>query len=145
LSTCYNPTRPVEPHSRTFSREEAEALLPEIDRLLGEAQALAERLAAAEQSAQAEQWKLRSNGKVQPDASGEAPESTRRSLARQVSAVVERIQGMGIVVRDIRSGLIDFPSMRDERVIQLCWRRGEPFEIHWWHEVDDGFAGRQPL
>jgi hypothetical protein len=81
---------PVEPQPRTFSREEAEALLPEIDRLLGEAQALAERLAAAEQSAQAEQWKLRSNGKVQPELTGEAPEATRRSLARQVSAILER-------------------------------------------------------
>lgn len=136
---------PVEPQPRTFSREEAEALLPEIDRLLGEAQGLAQRLAAAEQGAQAEQWKVRANGKVQPEATAEAPEAIRRSLSRQMAAILERIQGMGIVVRDIRSGLIDFPSLRDERLIQLCWRRGEPLEIHWWHEVDDGFAGRQPL
>jgi hypothetical protein len=136
---------PVEPQPRTFSREEAEALLPEIDLLLGEAQGLAQRLAAAEQGAQAEQWKVRANGKVQPEATGEAPEAVRRSLSRQMATILERIQGMGIVVRDIRSGLIDFPSLRGERLIQLCWRRGEPLEIHWWHEVDDGFAGRQPL
>jgi hypothetical protein len=52
---------------------------------------------------------------------------------------------MGVIVRDVRSGLIDFPSMREGRLINLCWRRGEPLEIRWWHEVSVGFAGRQPL
>jgi hypothetical protein len=135
----------VEPQPRTFTREEAQALLPEVDRLLGEVQALAAKLAVAEQEAQAAQKKSRSNGAVHAGARGEPPESTRQSIAQDISRLLERLQGMGIVVRDVRSGLIDFPSLRDGRIINLCWRRGEPLEIRWWHEVAAGFAGRQPL
>jgi hypothetical protein len=130
---------------RTFTRQEAEALLPEIDRLLGEAQGLADKLATTEEAAQSAQWQVRANGKVQADASGESPEAARRAVGQRLRALLERIQRMGIVVRDVRSGLIDFPSLRDGRVVNLCWRRGEPLEIRWWHEVEAGFAGRQPL
>ncbi|HEV7664644.1 MAG TPA: DUF2203 domain-containing protein, partial [Chloroflexota bacterium] len=135
----------VEPHPRTFTREEAEGLLPEVDRLLGQAQTLRARLGTAEQAAQSEQWTVRSNGKVHPEATAETAETTRRTVARQLRALLERLQGLGIVVRDVESGLIDFPSVRDGRIIHLCWRRGEPLEIRWWHEVAAGFAGRQPL
>jgi hypothetical protein len=135
----------VDPQPRTFTREQAEALLPEVDRLLAEALAFAESLASTEKEAQAAQWKPRANGKVHAEGSGRAPEASRRSVARQLRQVIERIQSMGIVVRDIRSGLIDFPSMRDGRIVNLCWRRGEPLEIRWWHEVEAGFGGRQPL
>jgi hypothetical protein len=135
----------VDPQPRTFTREEAQALLPEVDQLLGEAQELARQLAQAEQEAQSAQWKPRANGKVHPAASGEPPQTTRRNVARQLGRIVERIRGMGIVLRDVRSGLIDFPSLREGRIVNLCWRRGEPLNIRWWHEVDAGFAGRQPL
>ncbi len=135
----------MDPQPRTFTREEAEALLPEVDRLLGEAQALAETLASTEQEAQAAHWKPRANGRVHAETGGKAPEADRRSVARQLRQLIERIQGIGIVLRDIRSGLIDFPSLREGRVVNLCWRRGEPLEILWWHEVEAGFGGRQAL
>jgi hypothetical protein len=135
----------VESRPRLFTREEAEAVLPEVDGLLGEVQALAEKLTSAEHEAQSAQWKLRSNGKVQPEASGESPEATRRALTQQLRELLERIQSRGIVVRDVRAGLIDFPSEREGRIINLCWQRGEALEIRWWHEVAAGFAGRQPL
>jgi hypothetical protein len=135
----------VEPRPRTFTHEEAEALLPAVDRLLSEAQALAESLASSEQAAEAAEWKPRANGKVQAEPEGNAPEASRRTVARQLQVVIERIHDLGIVVRDIRSGLIDFPSLREGRIVNLCWRRGEPLEIRWWHEVEAGFGGRQPL
>jgi hypothetical protein len=135
----------VDPQARTFTRDEAQALLPEVDRLLGQAQALAEKLAGAEQESRSAERKSRSNGAVHAGARGEPPESERRSLARELGRLMERIQAMGIVVRDVRSGLIDFPSLRNGRVVHLCWRRGEPLEIRWWHEIAAGFAGRQPL
>jgi hypothetical protein len=135
----------VEPHARTFTRQEAEALLPEVDRLLAEAQRLAERLRGTERQAQAEQSRARANGQVRPGAAAGVSDAERRALGAQLSALLERIQDMGIVLRDIRSGLIDFPSPREGRVVYLCWRRGEPFKIRWWHEIDAGFAGRQPL
>jgi hypothetical protein len=135
----------VEPQPRTFTREEAEALLPEVDRLLAEAQRFAEMLAASAQEAQAAQWKPRANGRVHLEPAGEVREAGSRSLTRQLRLLIERLQSMGIVVRDVRSGLIDFPSLRDGRIVNLCWRRGEPLEIRWWHEVEAGFAGRQPI
>ena len=135
----------VDPQPRTFTREEADALLPEVDRLLAEAQKLVDTLATSEQEAQAAQWKPRANGRVHLEPVGEVHDAGRRTLARQLRLLIERIQTMGIVVRDIRSGLIDFPSLREGRVVNLCWRRGEPLEIRWWHEVEAGFGGRQPL
>ena len=50
----------------------------------------------------------------------------------------------GIVLRDLDSGLIDFPAIRDDDEIYLCWIDGET-EIGYWHELDAGYAGRQPL
>ena len=64
---------PVESRPRTFTREEAEALLPEVDRLLREAQVLAENLSGAEGEAETAERKVRANGKVQPQASGDSP------------------------------------------------------------------------
>jgi hypothetical protein len=135
----------VDPQPRTFTREEAEALLPEVDRLLSEASKFVEALAATEQEAQAAEWKPRANGRVHLEPPGEVHAAGRRTLARQLRLVIERIQGMGIVVRDVRTGLIDFPSLREGRIVNLCWRRGEPLEIRFWHELEAGFAGRQPL
>lgn len=136
----------MQPHGRTFTREEAEALLPEVDRLLDEAQRLAQQLRGTEQHHQAEHRRARANGQVRAAGSAPvSPDAARRALGAQLSQLLERIQAMGIVVRDIRSGLIDFPSPRGGRIVYLCWRRGEPFEIRWWHEIEAGFAGRQPL
>ena len=52
--------------------------------------------------------------------------------------------GAWCVVKNVEQGLVDFPSLRDAREVYLCWHAGEP-EIQSWHEVDVGFAGRQPL
>lgn len=51
----------------------------------------------------------------------------------------------GIELKDYTRGLIDFPSLRSDRVVYLCWQIGDGDEIVWWHETDAGFAGRQPL
>jgi hypothetical protein len=135
----------VDAQSRTFTRAEAEAILPAVARLLDEAAALATRVVDAEQAAQTQQWRSRTNGTVKASSSGEVSATDRQVLARELGRLVERVQAMGVIVRDVRSGLIDFPSLREGRLINLCWRRGEPLEIRWWHEVSVGFAGRQPL
>ena len=57
---------------------------------------------------------------------------------------VRQIQSAGVLVKDINTGLLDFPSLRDGRAVYLCWQYDEP-EIFYWHEVDTGFARRQPL
>lgn len=55
------------------------------------------------------------------------------------------IDSMGVQLKDYGRGLIDFPAWRDGRVVLLCWQLGEGDEIEWWHDVEAGFAGRQPL
>jgi len=57
---------------------------------------------------------------------------------------VREINSHGIEVKDFERWLCDFPHMRDGRVVFLCWQRGED-SIQWWHDVEAGFAGRQPL
>ena len=135
----------MQPGGRTFSRAEAEALLPTVDRVLAEAQVLAERLRVAEAAAQAEHWKVRANGHLPVAPTGQATAAERRKTADQLARLIDRLQALGVVVRDIRGGLVDFPHQREDRIVYLCWRRGEPYEIRFWHEVDAGFAGRQPL
>lgn len=55
-----------------------------------------------------------------------------------------RLDGWGVVVRDLESGICDFPARREGRPVYLCWRVGEE-RIAAWHEPDAGFAGRRPL
>jgi hypothetical protein len=67
-----------------------------------------------------------------------------QGLIDQMQAGVARIDTLGITLRDIESGLIDFPALANGRQIWLCWRLGED-EVAWWHELSTGFDSRQPL
>jgi hypothetical protein len=67
-----------------------------------------------------------------------------QGLVDQMQATVARIDGWGITLRDIDTGLIDFPALVSGRQVWLCWRLGEG-PVEYWHELDDGFAGRRPL
>jgi len=62
----------------------------------------------------------------------------------QMQAGVARIDELGVTLREIETGLIDFPALVTGRQVWLCWRLGEG-DIDWWHEMDEGFGGRQPL
>lgn len=63
----------------------------------------------------------------------------------EVGKLTTKFHESGIQLKDYSRGLIDFPSLRDGRIILLCWQLGDGAEITWWHETDAGFAGRQPL
>jgi hypothetical protein len=78
-------------------------------------------------------------------ANGGGPEGA--SYLEAVSILREEVEGLAeddIILRDAESGLVDFPSLREGRVVQLCWRLGEDRVEH-WHEVDAGFQARKPL
>ena len=62
----------------------------------------------------------------------------------RMQAGVVRIDELGITLREIETGLIDFPALASGRQIWLCWRLGEG-DVEWWHELGDGFAGRRAL
>lgn len=57
---------------------------------------------------------------------------------------LNRIQERGVIVKDLNRGLIDFPHLKDGREVYLCWELGED-AIEFWHEVEDGYSGRQKI
>ncbi len=63
---------------------------------------------------------------------------------RRLHEYVEELRQLSVEPKSGVEGLIDFPSMRDGRLVYLCWKLGEP-KVSYWHELDAGFAGRQPL
>jgi hypothetical protein len=67
-----------------------------------------------------------------------------QGLIDQMAAGVARIDALGLTLRDIENGLVDFPALVSGRQIWLCWKRGEP-RVDWWHDIDSGFSGRRPL
>ena len=67
-----------------------------------------------------------------------------KGIIDQMQAAVVQIDRWGITLRDIETGLIDFPALVNGRQVCLCWRLGEG-DVAWWHELSDGFAGRREL
>ncbi|HLA11787.1 MAG TPA: DUF2203 domain-containing protein [Pyrinomonadaceae bacterium] len=66
-------------------------------------------------------------------------------LLMQLTASINELEALGVQIKDFARGLIDFPSLREGRVVLLCWQIGEGDSVEWWHDVDAGFAGRTPL
>ena len=63
----------------------------------------------------------------------------------KIGKLTTELHEIGVELQDHVRGLIDFPAMRNGRIVLLCWQFGEGDQISWWHETDAGFAGRQPL
>jgi hypothetical protein len=127
---------------RTFTVEEARALLPEV-REIAESMQQHKREFERQRSLLKEAGThAAGNGHGSPDAL-----SAQSAAERQVQEIQDRIEQlarMGVEVKGIDDGLVDFPSMRDGRIVYLCWRVGEP-DILYWHELEAGFRGRQLL
>ena len=119
---------------KLYTVEEANALLPHLAPTLVE---LREKFEEATRVREAVAHAALGNGW------SEKRDSWSRTLAR-VQELVERLQEWAIELRDISTGLVDFPSVIDGQDAYLCWRLGEP-EVAYWHGRDDGFPGRRPL
>lgn len=124
------------PPPRHFTREEANAELPALRRLLQRLRDAKDLLTDAE-AHEALSEAAPTNGGGEPGAQvGEAFLQVRRLLSS--------LQEQGIVIRDIDRGLIDFPALIDGREAYLCWELGED-SVDWWHGPEEGFSGRRPL
>jgi hypothetical protein len=119
---------------RIYTVEEANELLPHLAPALVELREKYERAALIrtkmEQLAARNGW-------------SEEREQWSQTLAR-VSTLLERLTDWEIELKDVATGLVDFPTIIEGRDAYLCWRLGEP-EVAYWHFVEDGFAGRKPL
>jgi hypothetical protein len=123
-------------HRRHYSLEEASALLPVVAELLARMRSARERLGDAEARAA-----LAAAG--QGNGGGTPGKVVSEGFLELREAMLE-LREREVVLRDLDRGLVDFPALRDEREVYLCWEEGEP-EIGFWHEPGAGFAGRRPL
>ena len=86
-------------------------------------------------------------GAKRRDFYGEELEHVEEEMENDIERLREyaaELQALGVELKDPMTGLVDFPAMRDGRLVYLCWKHGEP-EIGFWHELDAGFSGRQEL
>lgn len=129
--------------TRYFTREEAEELLPEISSVLRKIQEGRERMRTVEEELEILQVQAMGNGHHLFERITRLQSELAASVQALRAAMNELLE-FGCVLKDPYTGLIDFLSLRDGREIYLCWRLGED-RIHFWHDLDGGFAGRQLL
>jgi len=122
---------------RLFTVEEANAVLPELQVLLA-------RIAEERTVLRRFGPEIKRAGEHAAEGGGSAVGMQYAAALNRVMADVQEILGLGVEIKDFDRGLCDFPHLRDGRVVFLCWQKGED-RIEWWHEVESGFAGRQPL
>ena len=129
---------------RTFTPDEANALLAELRPLVERLVDRKHRLDEAEEGRRGLLARIGANGgDITPSDVAEVTQRVERE-AEAVGALVADIQTHGVQIKDLDVGLLDFPWMRDGEVVLLCWRLGEE-EIGYWHGMDEGYAGRKPL
>ena len=129
---------------RVFTPAEARAVLPDVRRhaerlVAARADQLAARVRISELAAAAQ-----GNGH---GLDGELFVALREEVERAESELAESLSALeeiGVVVKDIAAGLIDFLAVRDGEDVFLCWQVGEP-DVTWWHGPEEGFRGRKPI
>ena len=127
---------------RLFTLDEAIVLLPTVRQLMTEIQAAKADMDALTTELERLMGLTGGNGHLAADIASSREEVQKAAMKLQ--KLIEELDGIGVELKGIDEGLVDFPSERDGRVINLCWRLGED-TIAWWHELDTGFASRQPL
>lgn len=122
---------------RYFTLQEANATLDVIKPLIEEILTLRQQILDRRE----EVWP------VIQRAAGNGGSQTASKLALEfgrLDALVHQVQDMGVILKDINIGLLDFPHLKNGREVYLCWKFGEE-NIEFWHEIEAGYAGRQPI
>ena len=124
---------------KLFTIEEANALLPSVRKIV-----------ARIQRAHGKLSQYRDEAKKAAEAAEQGGGGVAEGLAyaralTQLTIQISELESLGVQLKDFERGLVDFPSLREGRVVLLCWQMGEGDELEWWHDVDAGFAGRTPL
>jgi hypothetical protein len=124
-------------HERHYTLEQATAALPWVRERL-------ERLRDAQAQLTEQEAREALSEAAPGNGGGEPGQVVSEGFLALRSALIE-LQEMEIVLRDLERGLVDFPSLRDGREVYLCWVEQEEDDIGFWHELEAGYAGRQPL
>ncbi len=130
---------------KTFTIDEAQSLLPVLESLLKRAIEGKEAAEQVESELSELARRIYLSGGMKVDSNSVAKQradmDAHLKLARESIAEIDAI---GVQVKDLEAGLLDFPCRLDDQVVLLCWRMGETAIEH-WHTVDSGFQGRQPV
>jgi len=129
---------------RYFTPQEANALLPQLRPLLAAIQTRKAEIDRLEVEVRRVQRLVRGNGGGLSEEAVQQQHARLREEADALQRALEDVQALGCQVKDLDTGLVDFPSRRSGEIILLCWRVDEPAVAH-WHDLDSGFRGRQPL
>ena len=130
---------------KRFTLDEAQSLIPSVDRLLRKAVELKSGFVSAEQRFDGYQRRIIMMGGMVVDRTEVREARERRDhAAGSLRQVLEEVQELGCVVKDLDIGLVDFPTLFQGREVYLCWKLGEP-AIAFWHGIDEGFAGRKAI
>lgn len=127
-----------------FTLEQAQAMVPKVRDELIAMQALKRAIDDLRAELAHVVEKATGNGHVRSEDEVDRKRRRAEELVGQLNERLARINDWGVELKGLDEGLADFPSERDGRVVYLCWRLGEE-RIGWWHEIDAGFGGRQPL
>jgi len=131
--------------SRTFTLDEAQTLLPVLESLLRSAINGKKVMEEVEAEMQSLSHRIFLNGGTHIDVVAVARRKAERAKAEQrAKDALAEIDSIGVQVKDLDIGLLDFPCEVEGRVVLLCWRMGEQSVTH-WHSTDEGFAGRKPI
>ena len=124
---------------KLFTVQEANELLPSVREILKRIQQSRRRLSAYRDEAKSAAAGAEQGGGGMQNGPHYA------SLLTSLTLEIAELEALGVQLKDFDRGLIDFPSLRDGRVVLLCWQLGEGDELEWWHDLEAGFAGRTPL
>lgn len=125
----------------TYTLDEARRLLPQVRATL--LQVAVERRRADASHAELHRRLRDGEHGADPDDQS-ALEATATEQRAQVRALLDHLESLGVVVRDLDEGLVDIPTLRDGEPAWLCWRLSDP-ELSWWHTTREGYTSRRPL
>lgn len=123
-------------HERHWTLEQANAAIPWLAEVVARMRDAREQLGDAEARA--------ALSDAAPGNGGGHPGVVVSEAFIELRNTLAELQANGVVLRDLDRGLADFPSLRDGDEIYLCWEEGET-EIGYWHDLESGYGGRQPL
>jgi len=130
---------------RTFTLDEAQSLLPVLESLLRTAIHSKKLMEETEAEMLALNQRIFLNGGTHVDVIPIARRKAERAKAEQrAKDALAEIDSIGVQVKDLNIGLLDFPCLVDGQIILLCWKLGEKSITH-WHGTQEGFAGRKPV
>ncbi|MDQ1560239.1 MAG: hypothetical protein QOD32_3299 [Pyrinomonadaceae bacterium] len=124
---------------KLFTLSEANAMLPTVRRIAAAISRAHREVVSLQDAARAAAENATRGGGFMAD--GPQYVTDLMSLAERTG----ELEALGVQLKDYERGLLDFPSMREGRVVLLCWQLGEGDRIEWWHDLETGFAGRQPI